>query len=98
MKVALLAVATNIHTMRWVNALAERDIPVMLITQQPPIADSYHPSVEMAILPYRGRFAYALNAPALRRLFRRSASDGRPKRGSFPLHASIFRYVAGAVG
>ena len=75
MKVALLAVATNIHTMRWVNALAERDIPVMLITQQPPIADSYHPSVEMAILPYRGRFAYALNAPALRRLFHRSQAN-----------------------
>lgn len=75
MKVAFLAVATNIHTIRWVNAVAERDIAVLLITQQPPRLADYHPNVEIAILPYKGRFAYALNAPALRRLFRQSQAD-----------------------
>lgn len=75
MKVAFLAVATNIHTIRWVNALAERDVAVLLITQQQPRRADYHPNVDVAILPYKGRFAYALNAPALRRLFRQSHAD-----------------------
>lgn len=75
MKVAVLAVATNIHANRWINALAERGIHVLLITQQPPLPGEYRADVRIALLPFRGRFAYALNAPILRWLYDRSGAD-----------------------
>lgn len=75
MKIAVLAVATNIHTIRWVNAIAERSIEVLLISQQPPRLQDYHPAVAFHVLPFRNGLAYALNAPALRRAFRRSGAD-----------------------
>ena len=75
MKIAVLAVATNIHTIRWVNAMAERGIDVLLITQQPPRPQDYHPAVHFHLLPFRGGLAYALNAPALYRAYRRSGAD-----------------------
>lgn len=75
MKIAVLAVATNIHTIRWVNALAQRGIDVILITQQVPRPEDYHPAVAFRMLPFRGRLAYALNAPVLRVLFDRCGAD-----------------------
>lgn len=75
MKIAVLAVSTNIHTIRWVNALAARGIEVLLFTQQRPRGTDYHPCVAIQTLPFRGRFAYALNAPVLRVLFDRSGAD-----------------------
>jgi glycosyltransferase involved in cell wall biosynthesis len=75
MKIAVLAVATNIHTIRWANALAERGVDVLLITQQPPRSSDYHPAVVFRILPFRGALAYALNAPILRYAFDRSGAD-----------------------
>lgn len=75
MTVAILTVATNIHAFRWITAMAERGLDVLVITQQPPEPDIYPASVRFAILPFRGRFAYALNAFALRRIFRRSGAD-----------------------
>jgi len=75
MKIAVLAVSTNIHTVRWVNGIAERGIDVVLMTQQRPRASDFHPSVTISLLPFRGLFAYALNAPMLRVLFDRSGAD-----------------------
>ena len=75
MKIAVLAVSTNIHTIRWVNAIAQRGIEVILLTQQRPRAADYHPSVAIRLLPFHGRLAYALNAPVLRILFDRSGAD-----------------------
>ena len=75
MRIAVLAVATNIHTRRWVNALAERHHTVVLITQQPPLEGDYPRSVEIEVLPFKGPLAYVLNAPILRRIFRRSKAD-----------------------
>jgi len=75
MKVAVLAVSTNIHTVRWVNALADRGEEIILITQQIPRARDYHPMVRVRLLPFRGPLAYALNAPVLRRMFDRSDAD-----------------------
>lgn len=75
MKIAVLAVSTNIHTIRWVNAIAERGVEVVLLTQQRPRASDFHASVTIRLLPFRGRFAYALNAPMLRILFDRSGAD-----------------------
>lgn len=75
MKIAVLAVATNIHTIRWVNAIAGRGIEVLLITQQPPRPEDYHPAVMFHILPFKEGLAYALNAFALRRAFDRSGAD-----------------------
>ncbi len=75
MKIAVLAVSTNIHTIRWVNAIAERGIEVILLTQQRPRPCDFHPAVTIRLLPFRGRFAYALNAPVLRVLFDRSEAE-----------------------
>ncbi len=75
MKIAILAVSTNIHTIRWVNALAERGEDIILITQQVPRPHDYHPLVQVRMLPFRGWLAYALNAPVLRRMFDRSGAD-----------------------
>ncbi len=75
MKIAVLAVSTNIHTIRWVNAIADRGVEVVLLTQQRPRTFDFHPSVTISLLPFRGRFAYALNAPMLRILFKRSGAD-----------------------
>lgn len=73
-KVAILAVATNIHAIRWINAMAERGVDLLVITQQPPRPGDYHPAVRFALLPFRGRFAYLLNAVALPRLFAQSGA------------------------
>lgn len=73
-RVAILTVATNIHAIRWINALAERGLDLVVITQQPPLPGDYHPSVRFALLPFRGRFAYLLNALALPRVFARTGA------------------------
>jgi glycosyltransferase involved in cell wall biosynthesis len=68
-------VATNIHAFRWITALAERGLDILVITQQPPEPGEYPPSVRFEVLPFRGRLAYALNALALRSILRRSGAD-----------------------
>lgn len=64
-RIAILTVATNIHAIRWINALAGRGLDLIVITQQPPLPGDYHPSVRFALLPFRGRLAYLLNALVL---------------------------------
>ncbi|SCW39326.1 Glycosyltransferase involved in cell wall bisynthesis [Sphingobium faniae] len=75
MKIAILTVASNIHAIRWINALAERGLDILVITQQPPLPGDYHPSVNFTLLPFRGRLAYLLNAPFVRRAYHRSGAD-----------------------
>ena len=72
--IAMLVVATNIHAIRWINALAERGLDLIVITQQPPLPGDFHPSVRFCLLPFRGGLAYLLNALALPRLFARSGA------------------------
>ena len=75
MRIAILTVATNIHAFRWITAMAERGLDILVITQQPPEPGTYPPSVRFAVLPFHGPLAYALNAFALRRIVRRSGAD-----------------------
>ena len=63
MKIAILAVGTNIHAERWVNAMAQRGLEVLLLTQQAPAPGHYHADVRMIVLPFKGMAGYALNAP-----------------------------------
>ncbi|WP_235589498.1 glycosyltransferase [Sphingobium sp. MI1205] len=73
-RIAILTVATNIHAIRWINALAERGLDLIVITQQPPLPGDYHPSVRFVLLPFRGRLAYLLNALVLPRIFARTGA------------------------
>lgn len=73
-RIAILTVATNIHAIRWINALAERGVDMVVITQQPPLPGDYHPSVRFELLPFRGRLAYLLNALALPQVFARTGA------------------------
>ncbi|BAV66017.1 glycosyltransferase [Sphingobium cloacae] len=75
MKIAILTVASNIHAIRWINALAERGLDILVITQQPPLPGDYHPAVHFALLPFRGRLAYLFNAPFVRWFYHRSGAD-----------------------
>lgn len=74
MKIALLAGASSIHTIRWANGLAKAGLQVHLITQHPPI-EPLDKSVRVIALPYRGNAGYFLMVPALRRLLRRLKPD-----------------------
>lgn len=67
MRIALLASAENVHTVRWANALARAGHTVHLISQHA-FADSLDTAVERHGLAHRGGTGYVRNAPALRTL------------------------------
>jgi len=77
MKLAFIAPANSIHTIRWVNALADRGIDVTLYSM------AFHenrdgtirPEVRIRYLPGKGVAAYYLSAPQLRRLLREDSPD-----------------------
>lgn len=67
MKVALLAPANNIHTIRWAEGIAQAGISVHLLTQHPcslPLSRA----VTVHLLPHTGGIGYFRNANVLRRL------------------------------
>lgn len=66
MRVCLLAGASSIHTIRWVNGLAKAGLVVHLITQHPAI-DNIDAAVNVTQYPYRGNPGYFLMAPSVRR-------------------------------
>ncbi|MBV6624173.1 MAG: glycosyltransferase [Rivularia sp. (in: Bacteria)] len=69
MKIAFLSGANSIHTVRWVNALAERGYEVHLITQHQAI-DSIHNSVILHTLPFKSLLGYYLNTFSLKRILK----------------------------
>ncbi|MEA5598790.1 glycosyltransferase [Rivularia sp. UHCC 0363] len=69
MKIAFLAPANSIHTLRWVNALAERGHNVHLITQNQAI-DIIHNNVIVHQLPFRYLPGYFLNTFSLKRILK----------------------------
>lgn len=75
MKVMILAVAPNIHTRRWVSAMAGRGVEIVLATQHPVPPGLYPDTVRIVLLPFRGMAGYALNALPLRRLYERERPD-----------------------
>ena len=74
MKLLMLAPASVIHTQRWVEALHERGIQLVLATQHDDASWQAPAGVKVVRLPHRGTAGYFLNVPALRRLLR----DERP--------------------
>ncbi|MFW5993129.1 MAG: glycosyltransferase [Desulfohalobiaceae bacterium] len=74
MKIALLAGASTIHTIRWVNSLAQLGHTVYLITQHPCI-EACDQRVSVYSSPYRSTAGYFLMVPRVRRLLRRLSPD-----------------------
>jgi glycosyltransferase involved in cell wall biosynthesis len=67
LKVAVLASAGSIHTIRWVNGLADAGINVLLLTQHKPIEDP-NSTVKMVRLPFSGAKGYVLNRSFVRKM------------------------------
>jgi glycosyltransferase involved in cell wall biosynthesis len=66
MRLAFLSAGSDIHTVRWVNAMAARGHAVHLLTMhavREPVADT----VGVDALPFPPPLGYLLNAPALRK-------------------------------
>lgn len=76
MRVLFLSAANSVHTIRWVNALAERGCRVVMVSQknhqaEEPVADK----VKIMYLPFGGAKGYYLNAPALWHIYKAGRFD-----------------------
>lgn len=69
MKVILLSNASSIHTIQWVNYLADLGMDVQVISQHP-MDLSFPPHIPVHILPFKGFLGYFLNAIPLRKLLK----------------------------
>ena len=74
MKVAFLAQRDSIHTVRWVNALAQGGYEVHLISSRKEV-DALHPKVSFHKLPQPPPLGYFLNVAALKRLLEELKPD-----------------------
>lgn len=74
MRVALLAAASSVHTMRWVNGLAGRGLDVHLMSVHEPLK-GIDPRVRIHRLGWSAPAGYLLAGPTLRRLLREIAPD-----------------------
>lgn len=77
MNILFLAAANSTHTVRWVNALAERGNRVYLVYNagHEPSSDKVNKKVKCFKLKYSGKFAYYLNASELRKIFKKNNID-----------------------
>lgn len=74
LKVVLLSGASSIHTIRWVNALAENGLDVYLISQHKPI-EVLNSKVNFYEFPCKGMLGYYLYANKVRRLIEKINPD-----------------------
>ncbi len=74
MKLAFLAQRHSIHTVRWVNALAERGHDVHLISSTN-YGNPLHPKVTFHTLPITPPLGYFLNTLALKKILKRIRPD-----------------------
>lgn len=74
MRIAFLAGRSSIHTVRWVNAMAERGHEVHLITMHP-YGDDLHPAAILHGLTFGPPHGYFLNVFACRRVLKRVKPD-----------------------
>lgn len=70
MKICFLASASSIHTVRWVNAMAERGHKVYLITMHPVKENTINEEIKIFHLPFKGDSGYYLNAFKLKKLLK----------------------------
>jgi len=74
LKILFLAAANAIHTLRWVNGLAERGHDIFLVSAQLP-QETLHPAVIFLRLPIPAPAGYFLNAPWVRAAIRAFQPD-----------------------
>lgn len=74
MKLAYLAQKDSIHTVRWVNEMANRGHEVHLISMQTG-GEKLAESIKVYELPYKSTMGYFLNAPKLKRLLQQIKPD-----------------------
>ena len=74
LKVAFIAPGSLLHTIKWVNGLANRGIDVTLITQHKVTANIHH-DIKVVYLPVSGGKGYILNALALRKAIKKLSPD-----------------------
>jgi glycosyltransferase involved in cell wall biosynthesis len=75
MKICFLAGASSIHTVRWVNAMAERGHDVHLITMHRPDKDKVDNRVDVYFLPLNPPMGYYLNVFKVRKLLKQIKPD-----------------------
>jgi len=74
MKLAFLAAASSIHTVKWVNEMVVRGHEVHLITMHSP-KEKISEQVHFHRLPYKPNIGYYLNFPVLKNLLRQIKPD-----------------------
>ena len=74
MKIAYLAAGNSIHTIRWVNALAQRGHTIFLITLHKP-KEPLEQKIPLFKLPIPAPLGYFLNAPFLKKLLKQLQPD-----------------------
>lgn len=77
MKILFLSAANSIHTVKWVNALADRGHEVYLVYNRghEPECDKIRKNVHLQSLKYGGAKGYYFNASALKKITRRVNPD-----------------------
>ena len=77
MRVLFLAPANSIHTVRWVNALSEKNCKVCLISLPNHVMseDKIAPNVQVLYLPFSVNKGYYLNAPFVKKIVCRFCPD-----------------------
>lgn len=77
MKILFLSAANSIHTQRWVNAISEKKINVVLVSLSNHCInkDNYHSNVKVYYLPYSGTKGYYFNVFALNKIIKDEAID-----------------------
>lgn len=73
-RLCVLASGRSIHTVRWLNVLADRGWDVFLLTQDKPIF-GFSYSVKIHKLPFVGTKGYLLNVLAVRKILRELKPD-----------------------
>lgn len=74
MKIAFLSGQNSIHTIKWVNEMANRGHEVHLITMHPG-GEALNQNVNLYILPFKSHLGYYLNFWHLKRLLRKIKPD-----------------------
>lgn len=75
MKIAILADASSIHTVKWVNSLAKRGHEIHLITMHPKKDNNIISKVRVYKLGIKAPFGYYLNSFTVKRLLRKINPD-----------------------
>jgi len=75
MRICFLAGASSIHTVRWVNAMAERGHDVHLITMHRPDKDKIDDRVNVYFLPFSPPIGYYVNVFQVKKLLKRIKPD-----------------------